>query len=145
MLKRAILPIAMGAILLPSAALAGHDDMKMSMTQALQKLQDAGYSKIHEIERHSDYYHVKVYDQNCHKHHLKVLANGKIEKGHGHDRHPTSYDRVSASTIANTVKGMGYSKITEIDLDFDHYWVKAEKDGHTHRLKFDAITGKQMK
>ncbi len=145
MFKKALLPAAMGAMLLPSIALAGHDDMKMSMTQAIQKVNDAGYSKIHEIERHSDYYHVKVYDQNCHKHHLKVLSNGTVEKGQSHERHPTSYDRVSALTIANNVKAMGYSNIKEIDLDDTHYRVKAMKDGHSHRLKFDAISGKQVK
>jgi hypothetical protein len=144
MLKRVIMPATLAAMLLPGVAMAD-DKMKMSMTQALDKVKGAGYTKIHEIERHSDHYHVKVYDQNCHKHHLKVLPNGKIEKGHSNERHPSSFDRVSALTIANNTKAMGYSKIKEIDLDFDKYHVKAMKDGHTHRLTFDAVTGKEMK
>ncbi len=145
MLKKIILPATLGAMLLPSLAMA-NGDMKMSMSQALDKLKAGGYSNIRDIERHNDYYHVRIYDQNCQGHHLRVMADGNIKKGIENERHPTSYDRVSALTIANTVTHMGYKDIEEIDLEFDTYHVKAKNsEGHSERLRFNAISGKEVK
>jgi uncharacterized membrane protein YkoI len=140
MMKRVLLPVALSAMLIPGVASA----TKMSMTSALERLESNGY-KVEEIKHRDTYFHAEVYDRNCQKRHVRVEDNGKILT---HDGKPAKNDRyMSAVEIAKMYEGKADVKyVKEIDLHRDHYQVKVKKkDGQTHSMKVDPVTGKQMK
>ncbi len=138
MLKKILLPVTMASFLLPSIAFGGS---MLSMTSALEKLQNNGY-KVKEIKKHSDYYHVDAYDKNCRQQHLRVDASGNISM---HDGKPASNKKfVSIAEIATQMEGKGY-KVKEIDLEHSHYDVKVmDKDGNTKFMRLDPVTGKEI-
>jgi hypothetical protein len=119
--------ISFGQTQTPSAA----------MITLLQKLSEAGYSRVHEVEYKRGVYQVEAYNAHCQKINLRVnattLAISPAKK----------MEYLTTLQVAKRVSAAGYKNIYHIEFDDGQYEVKSYNEhGYKIKLYVDPITGK---
>ena len=107
-----------------------------NMITVLQRLNQAGYTKIHEIEYKRGTYEVKAYNAQCRK--IKFRVNPK------NMRIPSLNQsrQLSMLQVAQRVQAAGYTHIYDIEFDNGRYDVKAyDKNGNKTKLTVNPSTG----
>jgi len=101
------------------------------MITLLQRLNQAGYSKIHEIEYNGDSYEVEAFNAQCRKVKFRVNAqNMRIP--------PLNTARqLTMLQAAQRVQAAGYNNIYDVEFDDGRYEFKAY-DENTRKVKLNV-------
>lgn len=139
-MKKYLVGAASGLLLISvtTLAFANHALPKnvVPLTTVIKNLEVAGYQTIHEVEFDDGMYKAEVFDQQGQK--LKLHINPKTGSI---NQKAASRPRISMLDAIKTAEQAGYEQFYEIELEHNHYEIKAHKNGEAMKIIVDAQTG----
>lgn len=132
--------VVASSLLVASAALAAPEaPSTLKLSTILEKLNQQGYSNIHDVEREHGILKIEGTNDEGVKYEIHIdPKSGDILKKQHHIK-----TRLSALDIAKKLEAQGYKQIDEIEFDEGTYKVKAlDKNQKEIELHIDPNTGK---
>ncbi|MCE3239315.1 MAG: hypothetical protein K0R24_2296 [Gammaproteobacteria bacterium] len=132
------LPLALSLILGTSIAIAAETAPPVSVVDVLQRLDQAGYRQIQEIEHDDGTYKVEAFGPQGQK--INFEINSRNMQIPPLDKKGKSY--LTMLQVARKLQGIGYTRIDQIEFDDDYYDVKAyDANNKAVKLEVNSVTG----
>lgn len=136
------LPLALSLILGSSIAIAAEKTPSVSAVDVLQRLDQAGYRQIQDIEYDDGTYKIEAYGSQGQK--INFEINSKNMEIPPLEKKGKSY--LTMLQVARKLQGMGYIHIDQIEFDNDYYDVKAhDMNNNEVKLEVNSVTGEITK
>lgn len=133
-----LLPLTLSLILGTSIAMAAEIVPPVPVVDVLQRLDQAGYSQIHNIQYKDGIYKVEAYGSQGQK--IKFDINAKTMVIPAIENKGKPY--LTMLQVARSLRGAGYSRIEKIEFDDKYYEVKAyDVNNKQVKLEVNSISG----